>query len=321
MKASIVIATYNSREYLKKALLSIAQQTFNHSDFEVIVVDDFSEDDTGQMVEEFSKAVDFKIRYFKNDKKGEVNARNKGFEEAKGEIVISADSDLEASPDWLKNGIAYFDDKAVFAAEGRIVASGKTKPFYHTLSSEEGGFYQTANMFYRRDILQKVGFLDEELNRWWAHGADYDLALRIMAAGGRIPYAKDAVLYHALYKSKIKKILRDALRPAVIPYHYKKHGNKIPHHIKMDVFNAVSGAFSSLALFLFAASKYFSAIVCLVFAAAAARRRIHGFGPAALLTKIKALALYIAVSAINLWAFIYGCFYYKVFPRKGIFRL
>ncbi|PIV39060.1 MAG: hypothetical protein COS29_04635, partial [Candidatus Omnitrophica bacterium CG02_land_8_20_14_3_00__42_8] len=113
MKVSIVIPTYNRSDYLKKALESIFKQTYEHSKFECLVIDDFSTDGTKEMIEGFAREADFKILYYRNDKKGQTMARNKGLKAAQGEIVVSTDSDIIADPDWLKNGLAYFADKSI----------------------------------------------------------------------------------------------------------------------------------------------------------------------------------------------------------------
>ena len=317
---TIVIPTYNRREYLKKALESIAGQTCEHSEFEVLIIDDFSTDGTEDMVKEFSKEADFRISYFKNNKKGQTIARNKGFKLAKGAIVVSTDSDTEADPDWLKGGLGCFKDEAVSAVEGRIIARGKPEPFYHTLYNEEGGAYQTANMLYRREILERVGYLDETLNQWGNFGSDYDLALRVIEGGGKIVFAKDAIVYHPVYKIGTKDILKNSLKSGAIPYLYKKHKSRLPHHLKMSFDRALGGIF----LFVFLISAFFNypiMLISLIGIFSSTAPCIQRFKSAALSLKLKALLVYSAGSGINLFAFLRGCWRFRVLPTKRIFRL
>jgi len=321
MKATIVIPTYNRREYLKKTLESIAGQIYEHSEFEMLIVDDFSTDGTEDMVKEFSKEADFRISYFKNDKKGQTMARNKGFREARGEIVVSTDSDIEANPDWLKGGLSYFKDEEVSAVEGRIVSGGEPKPFYHGLSNESGGTYQTANMFYRKEILENVGYLDEQLNKWWNFGSDYDLALRIMNKGGKIIFAGDAAVYHPVYKIKAKAILKNSLKSEAIPYLYKKLKDKLPYHLKMSYIRALCGLFVACFLASLLFLNYSGMLISLAGAVFSAIRLIPKFDRGRLDVRIKAIVIYALSAAINLLAFLYSCLRFGVFPTKRIFRL
>lgn len=108
MKISIIIATYNRHDLLKNCLNSILKQTF--TDFEVIVVDDGSTDNT----EDFFKKeyVDERIRYFKfEENRGQSAARNKGIDESRGELLIIWDSDDELYPDALKELIDVYNHK------------------------------------------------------------------------------------------------------------------------------------------------------------------------------------------------------------------
>jgi glycosyltransferase involved in cell wall biosynthesis len=87
-KVSVVIPTYNRAETVRGAIESVLAQTF--SDLEVIVVDDGSSDDTGQVL---SGAYGDRIRYYAQTNQGASVARNKGIEQARGEWIAFLDSD------------------------------------------------------------------------------------------------------------------------------------------------------------------------------------------------------------------------------------
>jgi glycosyltransferase involved in cell wall biosynthesis len=87
-KVSVVIPTYNRADKVRKSIDSVLAQTF--TDVEVIVVDDGSSDNTGQMLAEIYGD---RIRYFAQTNQGVSVARNRGIEEAKGEWVAFLDSD------------------------------------------------------------------------------------------------------------------------------------------------------------------------------------------------------------------------------------
>ena len=96
-KVSIIIPTYNRAHLIAECLESVLNQTFN--DYEVIVVDDGSTDNTKEAVEPYFD----RIRYTKQENRGNAGARNSGIELAKGEIIAFTDADCAPSVDWLRN--------------------------------------------------------------------------------------------------------------------------------------------------------------------------------------------------------------------------
>lgn len=103
MVFSIIIPTFNRSALLKRALISVYQQTF--SDFEVIIVDDGSTDDTANMIrQEFPDA-----HYYYQLNEGVSSARNKGLDVAKGEWIAFLDSDDEWLPKKLEKQLALLE--------------------------------------------------------------------------------------------------------------------------------------------------------------------------------------------------------------------
>lgn len=90
-KVSVIIPTYNCAKYLLIAVNSVLNQTFH--DFEIIIVDDGSTDNTKEILKNYIKEYQNKIRYFYQENNGPGAARNKGIKEAKGEYVAFLDSD------------------------------------------------------------------------------------------------------------------------------------------------------------------------------------------------------------------------------------
>lgn len=93
-KISIIIPAFNAEEYIVNCLESISKQTF--SDFETIIVDDGSKDDTANLCHQYSK-LDSRIRLVKQANEGVSSARNHGLKEVTGEWVIFIDAD-----DWIE---------------------------------------------------------------------------------------------------------------------------------------------------------------------------------------------------------------------------
>ncbi|WP_055666942.1 glycosyltransferase family 2 protein [Desnuesiella massiliensis] len=104
MKASIIIPSYNSSERLYLNLVSLKYQDYPHEDFEVIVIDNGSSDDTETMLSNFE--ADFALkRIHINENRGIARGRNKGILEASGDILIFHDSDMIAAKDFVRRHI------------------------------------------------------------------------------------------------------------------------------------------------------------------------------------------------------------------------
>lgn len=102
---SVIIPVYNSEKYLKECLDSVVNQSFK--DFEVLLINDGSTDNSGQICDEYA-AKDNRFRVFQKENGGVSSARNLGLENAKGEWIAFVDSDDKVEKDYLldlKNGL------------------------------------------------------------------------------------------------------------------------------------------------------------------------------------------------------------------------
>jgi glycosyltransferase involved in cell wall biosynthesis len=133
MKISIIIPTYNRAKLLKRAIDSVVSQNF--SDWELIVVDDGSQDETSYIMSGYK---DQRIIYLKEEiNKGVASARNKGVMKATGEVISFLDSDDEYLPDALKIisedvgktdetiGMVFFQIEMYEESDEKIVYIGK----------------------------------------------------------------------------------------------------------------------------------------------------------------------------------------------------
>ncbi len=119
IKVSVVMAVYNSEKYLRKAIDSILAQTLQ--EFELILVDDGSEDSSFSVLKEY-EAADNRVHVFANEKEsdGAAEARNLGISKAKGLYLSVLDSDDFFEPDMLEKAYA----KAVMTGEDAVVFDG-----------------------------------------------------------------------------------------------------------------------------------------------------------------------------------------------------
>jgi len=105
-RASVVIPTYNKSAYLALTLASFERQTA--TDFEIVVVDDGSSDDTGEVLTRFAGRLP--LRHQRQTNRGRSAARNAAVQAAVGEILVFSDDDRIASPDYVAAHLAHHQD-------------------------------------------------------------------------------------------------------------------------------------------------------------------------------------------------------------------
>ena len=196
---SVIVPTFNRARLLGEAIESILRQTF--ADFELIVVDDGSSDDTAALVAAIG---DPRLRYICQPHRGISSAMNNGIRAARGELVARLDSDDLWRPELLATlvpvlrqapavAVAYAKGQAMDAS-GHILAHQQGSPgrfpgdAFRSIAFDDC----TCNIAIvaRRACLEEVGLYDEEL----AANEDWDLWLRVAR---RHPFAfVDRVLAH-----------------------------------------------------------------------------------------------------------------------------
>jgi glycosyltransferase involved in cell wall biosynthesis len=105
VRVSVIIPLYNKAPYVRRALDSVAAQTF--SDFEVVVVDDGSTDGGARLVESYGDA---RVRLIRQQNAGPGAARNRGVTEARGRLLAFLDADDEWLPRYIEEGVRAFDE-------------------------------------------------------------------------------------------------------------------------------------------------------------------------------------------------------------------
>lgn len=107
IRISAIICTYNRAAYLQKAIQSLVDQTLPKEQYEIIVVDNGSTDNTKAIIEGFEHFDN--LRYIYEPIIGLSKARNTGWQNAQGEYVAYMDDDAIACPEWLERIVAAFD--------------------------------------------------------------------------------------------------------------------------------------------------------------------------------------------------------------------
>src|SRR6185369_14122248 len=110
MEVSVIIPTYNSARFLTDAIDSVLAQTFK--DFEVIVIDDGSTDETESLMHKYGSAV----RYIRHENRGVALTRNRGIDESRGRYVAFLDADDVWLPHKLDRQLTALRGKKNFRA-------------------------------------------------------------------------------------------------------------------------------------------------------------------------------------------------------------
>jgi len=183
-QVSVIIPAYNQAKYLESAIQSALSQTYQ--DYEIIVVDDGSTDNTPLIAGRFVK----NIRYIRQDNQGLGGARNTGIRIANGHFVALLDSDDQWVPNFLEKmtGLAaQFPEAAVYYCQARCmdaeghdlpqVLGGPVRPpeaIYQTLLRAD--FLIPSTILMRRSVIMKAGLFDHSLR----YCEDWDLWLQIL---------------------------------------------------------------------------------------------------------------------------------------------
>lgn len=123
-RLSIVLPTYNRRKRLERVLAGLDRQTLPAETFEVVLIDDGSKDDTAEWLSKNDERAYF-VKWISQNNAGPAKARNKGIENARGELILFIDDDVEPTPELLAEHLAWHD------AERDIVVLGPLASLEH----------------------------------------------------------------------------------------------------------------------------------------------------------------------------------------------
>lgn len=226
LRLSLIIATYNRSASLIRALESVAQQNASASEWECVVINNNSTDDTQERFAEFVAAhPDLNIRMVTELRQGLSFARNRGIRESEAEYIAIIDDDERISPDFITSYISLFDSTPdAVAAGGPIVAeypSGRPRwmshfterPVANTMyfgdkvrEFPEGRIPGGGNMAIRRSAVRRYGVFDTSLGyvgESLVGGEESDLFERLRIAEAKYYYVPTAVMYHIIPPEKL----------------------------------------------------------------------------------------------------------------------
>lgn len=217
---SVVVCTYNRSEILKIALESLCQQTLTSDEYEIVVVDNNSTDNTRQIVQSFM--TNQPIKHVIEENIGLSNARNRGYREAKGLYIAYCDDDCKLPAQWLANA------KKTVEAYHPDLFGGPYLPFYlvdkptwfkddygagcqhgilaRSLNGNE--YLSGGNFFIKKTILEKLGGFDPHAGMtgdkiWYAEETILQKIFRSRFPQHLIYYDPDVYVQHLVRPEKL----------------------------------------------------------------------------------------------------------------------
>lgn len=225
-RVSVCVTTRNRADRLPRLLAALSAQTLPPTQFEVVVVDDASTDDTSRVLTDAAASSALSVAVYRNDRSaGIASARNVGWRAASGDVVAFTDDDCVPDPGWLEAGVAAVDagvDVVVGRVERHLPDAHRTGPFARELvvGADRIRWYATANIFYRRAAMQRLGGFDEQLR---SAGEDTELGFRAERMALRIAFAEDALVYHEVIARTALAAAADQARWADLAGVFARH--------------------------------------------------------------------------------------------------
>jgi GT2 family glycosyltransferase len=218
---SVVVPTYNRREIVLRSLETLFSQDFPFSRFEIIVVVDGSTDGSAAALRALTPASSFRV--IEQGNRGLAGARNTGFREAKSDLVLFLDDDMQCDPGLVSAHFNAHQRLGPVAAFGALFLSVDSKQNLASecFKREIGAFHLRhlvdptaqwkvtecvfSNSSLPREMLLKVDGFDEQFKM----REDLELGIRLREKGVRMEYVKDAIAYHN-YNKTASDLLADA---------------------------------------------------------------------------------------------------------------
>lgn len=226
MKISIVIPAHNEAPTIANTIRAVLAQDYH--DFEVIIIDNASDDDTSSVAQEFP------VKVVREERKGLLWARERGRNESTGDIIANIDADCIPETDWLSRAIKHFENDHTMAVTGpydyydgaplfRRSSLITQKHLYQIVNAllqssvlNSGAILIGGNNLIRANILSKMGGYNTALT---FYGEDTDTAKRV-ARHGRVVFDKNLIMKTSARRFKSHGTIRLIL---TYWWHFFKH--------------------------------------------------------------------------------------------------
>jgi glucosyl-dolichyl phosphate glucuronosyltransferase len=224
---TVILCTYNRCQSLRSALNSVAASAVPSSvEWEVLVVDNNSSDQTRAVVEDFCRQYPGRFRYLFEPQQGLCHARNAGVREARGSVLAFMDDDVAVDPTWAWNLCSGLLGGEWAGAGGRIIPQWTCSipnwlategryalaPYVaFDLGPESGPLTEPpfgANMAFQKKMFEKYGGFRADLDRCGSSmlsNGDTEFGRRLLLRGERLRYEPSALVFHPVTENRAER--------------------------------------------------------------------------------------------------------------------
>jgi glucosyl-dolichyl phosphate glucuronosyltransferase len=269
---SVIVCTYNRDKYLNETLDHLSNQSLSPSNYEIILIDNNSSDNTPEICLNFAKnhpKVNFK--YFKEISQGLSWARNRGINESTGELLVFIDDDAMCDFNYLEEIKKFFATNKDYKAGGGLITPKyeMEKPkwmssFMLSLVSAidlgkrnkvfpSNKYPIGANMFFTKEVFKKYGAFNTELGRKGQEllgGEEKDLFNRMKKSGEKFIYLAFAKVNHIIPEKRLSLDYIFTLGKGIGKSEVLRYRSQNKHMINLIV-KELFKWIASLALFFF----------------------------------------------------------------------
>ncbi|WP_456384921.1 glycosyltransferase [Desulfolithobacter sp.] len=247
-RVSVVVLTYNNLDYTRACLLSLEKQT-RYPDWELIIVDNASSDGTPEFLADYAEKNLHVHLILNKENLGFAAGNNVGMRQATGEYIIVLNNDTYVTKGWMRDLVRHFQQDLSLGLVGPVTNNigneARIDIQYadmeemaraareYTRSHARRRLYVDTVAFFcaaiRRDVIDTIGYLDEDFGRGFFEDDDY--CIRARKAGFKVAIADDVFVHHHLSASfnKLKEQERKQLFEKNRAVFEKKWGKWKPH--------------------------------------------------------------------------------------------
>jgi len=222
MRVSVIIPAYNRGQLVIQALESLLLQDFDKKEFEVLVVDNNSKDNTEELITSFAKAhsSDINLKYIKEKRQGDVYARHTGAYYAEGEVLLFTDDDATFDQNWISEVWSMFRDNPEVGAVGTRITIvwdkepkewvkryenllGKISHGDGRMVQENGLYLNNGSLAIKRDLFYKVGGNNPgQIGEYLIGDAEVGLCRKIHNLNVPIGFTDKTTMWHHQFAAK-----------------------------------------------------------------------------------------------------------------------
>lgn len=233
-KISIITPSYNQGQFLEETIISVLNQ--DYPNLEYIIIDGGSTDNSVEIIKKYEN----RLTYWVSEKdRGQTHAINKGFKRATGDIVNWLNSDdlleqgalkiLEKEIEKVPEADFYFGDFSVIDSEGEKLFYRKSPPYQFATLFWGRQLSSQPAVFFRRNLLENIGYLDESLN----FCMDTEFWIRAACKAARFHQIKSTLgitrMHGDAKTTRLQQVLHDEHKAVVRQYNslnlFKEHNN------------------------------------------------------------------------------------------------